>query len=305
MNRIVDFVNFHNQSCRSDSITIPFKRYCELKGFNKRYLELATIFYALTYCTASAIVLLSKYDELTDNAELFWKNNKDLLLFQSDRKYVKMNDMFVPALEDFLNKGVFEYLDRQEKINVEEFVRVISNVRYFGRFSSFLFLDCYDCLFDKTSYNNKLNWYEGSTVTSGMFNVLGEDDKANLWDREHKLKLDLDLFNSYADELLDKVSLGKDLATLQSNLCAYRKLFKQSRYIGYYTDRVLEECNIVFRNYPEYKSDYDLLLEARRQTVSNEYLGELNGWNGIRNDLKKFYSKHGYWDWTLSNNSLF
>lgn len=298
MNRIDDFIVFHNKSCTADSIVLPLKKYCELKEYSKRELEQVNIFYALTYCTASTIILMNKFDELKKNPEDFWKNNKNTLLFQSDRKYVKMNDMFVSAWQDFAEKHIFEQLDKQDVIDVEQAIKIVQGVKYFGRFSAFLFLECYCCLFDKACKNNKLDWQNGNTVTSGMFNVLGEDEKADLWDKEHKLKIDSELFDKYANDFLEQVELGKELAVLETNLCAYRKLFKKSRYIGYYSDRVLEESYQVFNNYPAYKSELKLLFKAREMVIAPEFLGEKNGWNGIRPELKKFYIQTGSWDWT-------
>lgn len=40
--------------------------------------------------------------------------------------------------------------------------------------------------------------------------------------------------------------------------------------------------------------DFDLLFKARENIIDCEFLGEKNGWVGIRKELKKFYVKYGF-----------
>ena len=304
MDRIADYVDFHNRSFRSDDVTLVLKKYCEMKRYGIVDLERACAFYSLTYSVASTVVLMQKIDELINDPDGFWIRNKNKLVFQSDRKYVKMNDTFIGSCLDLFEKNVFGYLYSQDVIDVEKSVKYIEGVKYFGRVSAFLLIETYCCLFDKKCCNNKLDWKNGSTVTSGILNVLGRDYEAEIWDREHNLKIDCDELDRVANKLLELVSFDKELPILESNLCAYRKLFKQSRYLGYYSDRCLEEIYKVFQYYPEYEEEKRLIFLAREQSVDSEFLGEKNGWSGIRPWLKKFYVKTGKWDWT-SSESLF
>ena len=68
-----------------------------------------------------------------------------------------------------------------------------------------------------------------------------------------------------------------------SDLCSYRKLFKQSRYLGYYVDRQQEELLFLEKSWPE-KDFWEELWQYRRKYVPDEYLGELNGWEGIQRE---------------------
>lgn len=294
--RIGDFVKFHNESCLADTIVEPLRVYLSLSGNdNEEAKKEAVLLYSLTYSVPTTIVLMKKLPELKANPQEFWKKYKSRLLFQSDRKYVKMNDRFAQAYSEFWHNGVFESLKKTN--DLAEAVTVVENCYGFGRFSAFLFLETYGVIFGKTFTNNKLDWKNGATVTSGLFNVLGLDEQADDWDKRHKLWCKPETLDQIANEILGCVTRGKELAILETNLCAYRKLFKGSRYIGYYSDRVLDELHYSLKTFPECAKELNLLFTAREKVIPDKYLGEKHGWTGIRKELKKFYLKNGDWQW--------
>lgn len=293
-NRAEDFIQFHDECCKADSIVLQLKKYCELKNFDEKEKENAVLLYSICYSIPTTIVLLNSLDKIKKEPLSFWKTNKEKLIFQSDRKYVKMNDKFVKTYFDF-NRDIFQQLKKVKQINLEYFVKKIEKCFFFARFSAFLFLEAYSCVFDKKIVNNKIDWLNGSTVTSGMLNVLGRDNEANIWDKQKKIYISIEVLDKSLNWLLSKATLGKDISVMETNLCAYRKLFKGSRYLGYYSDRALEELNKTIKNFPEYKNDLELLFEAREKTIPEKYLGEKNNWTGIRKELKKNYIKTGDW----------
>lgn len=294
--RIKDFIEFHNESCRADTIVEPLKVCLELSGNDsEKAKKEAVLLYSLTYSVPTTIVIMKKLPELKKNPENFWKKYKRKLLFQSDRKYVKICDRFAKAYQDFWGNGVFEKLERTN--DLEKSVNIVEKCFGFGRFSAFLFLETYGAIFNKNFVNNKLDWKNGATVTSGLFNVLGKDKEADLWDKNHKLEYAPSELDKVANSILDCVSRGKELAVLETNLCAYRKLFKGSRYLGYYSDRVLEELYYNINMFPECKNELSLLFTARELVIPEKYLGEKHGWTGIRKELKKLFINKGIWKW--------
>ena len=61
-----------------------------------------TYFYATTYCCASAIFLLQNRERIMKNYQAFADEYKQKLVFQSDRKYVRMLDNFKGMLETWV-----------------------------------------------------------------------------------------------------------------------------------------------------------------------------------------------------------
>lgn len=295
-NRVRDFIWFHEESCKADTIVEPLKWYLEYKHFSKELKEKAVLLYSLTYSVPSTIVILDKIDEFEKDPDGFWERNKEKLIFQSDRKYVKIDNAFVRAYFDFIKNGIFKEFDKYEAIDIEKAVKTICKSYFFARFSAFLFIETYSVVFDKRVDGFKIDWKNGSTVTSGLLNVVGRDDEANLWDKKRVLVVGEDFLDKVLGELLKIASTGKNASIMETNLCAYRKLFKGSRYLGYYSDRVLEELNKTIKNFPECE-DLKLLFKAREEVIPKKYLGEKKGWNGIRKELKKLYIEKGIWKW--------
>ena len=79
---------------------------------------------------------------------------------------------------------------------------------------------------------------------------------------------------------------------LETSLCAYEKMFRGTRYNGYYADRMLQETLKMMRT-PNLRDDCEEVLTARAVAIPQQYLGEIGGWNGIRKELKKYYKEQG------------
>lgn len=294
--RIQDFKEFHEKSCLVDSIVETLKEYCEIKKLTKKQKEDLVLLYSLTYSIPSSIVILNKIKEFESDPEFFWETNKSKIIFQSDRKYVKIDNAFVKAYFDFKGKKIFELLDPEKQLNLESCVKLLENCFFFGRFSAFLFIEAYSCVFEKEVVGFKIDWKNGQTVTSGLLNAIGRDNEADFWDKNKRLSIETNVLDKIIENLLGIVSVGKNASVMETNLCAYRKLFKGTRYLGYYSDRVLEELNQTIKNYPDCK-DLFVLFTARARKIPQKYLGEVNGWSGIRKDLKSFFKKTGVWEW--------
>lgn len=294
--RICDFIEFHEESCKADSIVSVLKKVCEELNLNTKQKELACLFYSLSYSVPTALVCLFKFDEFLKNKELFWKKNKNKLIFQSDRRWVKMNDEFIKSFDSFIDSGIFKKLSKKETIDVSEAIDCICKCYYFSRFSAFLFLEAYITVFDKKTKKDKIDWKKGDTATSGLLNVINLDKEANEFDKKGVLVVDSHLLDRLLDKLIDSVSIGKNSAIIETNLCAYRKLFKGSRYLGFYADRMLGELMKTIEQYPE-EAKLNQIFKSREKIIPKKYLGEANGWYGVRTELKKRFLKTGEWKW--------
>ena len=96
------------------------------------------------------------------------------------------------------------------------------------------------------------------------------------------------------DALVEKLEqdCGANFTDIESTICAYSKLFKGTRYLGYYIDRFQEELIQALKNdYPE--KDMYTLFGLRARVTPNAYLGEFMGWAGIRKERNKLWLKEG------------
>ena len=272
--------------------------YCMLPVFADEYsldddqrIWLAYL-YGLSYSQTTAIRVFMEFPELRSiglgKSQKFWDSNKSTLYFNPDRKYVKNNDQFVPSVMKFktLTEGSpVEYWDELTKGGFESmYKKAKRDWYYFGPMGLYLFFDAmYGLLPDKYVDPDSIDWANcGRTVPEGMAHLLYMDEliKSN--------RYPLDKFNSIVRQICDRTN--QPVVIVESTLCAFRKFFKATRYLGYYADRMLVECNQVDCFMRELGID---VYKYRRQSIPEYLLGEVNGWDGIQKDRLRLWLDKG------------
>lgn len=308
--RLREFIWYHlngDGDCNGQVL----RAYSEMKGLNAQQKFDLAYFYATTYCCASAIFLLQKQDDIKKDPSAFADRYKGKLVFQSDRKYVRMRDTFKKMLTEWseLIRHEREQFDRKTDVNTGTIntgaaLHSVQEWYFFSRFSAYLFVETYcDILKIAASHASGLD-YEGDSMTfgGGLCYVFGKDIEAKYIQKNHKLPFSTDLFEQMIHGLQQQVKKagGDDsLVKLETSLCAYEKFFKGTRYNGYYADRQLDEIDKLHGN-PEMQEACRDVLMAREIAVPDIYLGEKHGWKGIRTELKKSYQQtnciNGYYE---------
>lgn len=273
------------------------------KGLSRQECFDLTYFYATTYCCVSAIFLLENRNRIRSDYSAFADEYKRKLIFQSDRKYVRMLDNFRSMLAtwaNLLDKHGADFDGRfinRNTIDTKAAILEIERWFFFRRFSAYLFIETYcDILGLEGSRAEGLD-YEGDAMTfaGGLFYCFGMDNEAQYVQAHHKLPTDQQTFEALLFELQEQVKAagGDDNVTkLETSLCAYEKFFKGTRYNGFYADRMLGEV-VTMLAQEEFQSAAREVLEARERAIPSVYLGEKNGWHGIRKDQKKAYRENG------------
>lgn len=286
-NRMQEFIKFANLAYKYDNLTTFLKKYAGLANLDKKQCNLLILLYSLTYCLSTAIVFLRNIENFKQSPYKFWSSYKNKLVFVSDKKWVKINNKFIDSFFSFVNSGVLEQLEKEKIINIGEYVKKLSKINYFGRFSAFLFLEHYISFWNIDKCNDTMDWQKGDTATSGLFNVLKQDDLANAWDKQ-PFKIDCEKCDKIANFILKKTEFT-DITTLETMLCFYRKLFKASRYLGFYSDREYEAFVKNRFYFKELQKDWDLFLKARKLAFPKFILCESYNKFGVRKELKKIY----------------
>lgn len=301
--RIQEFIWYHihgDGDCNGQVL----RAYAEMKCLDAQQKFDLAYFYATTYCCASAIFLLQRRSIIKKDPSAFADLYKGKLIFQSDRKYVRMRDTFKKMLTEWSEQIRLERekFDRQTgthtgTISTDKALQAVQEWYFFSRFSAYLFVETYcDILGIQATRVSGLD-YEGDSMTfaGGLCYVYGKDIEARYIQKNHKLPFSTDLFEQMIHSLQQQVKKagGDDsLVKLETSLCAYEKFFKGTRYNGYYADRQLEEIYELHFN-PEMQEACRDVLTARALAIPNRYLGEKHGWKGIRTELKKSYQKTG------------
>ena len=253
--------------------------------------------YGLTYSTTTAILIFRHFPKLgfveVDDLESFWRENKQRLYFNRDRRYIKNNDQFVKAIIglqnlEHSNRGLRYHLTTRTDEQIYQ--RIVKNWPYFGRHAAFLFFDAYSKMFGECTLSSISNWNEAHTIAEGLALATYDDELYQRAKSKHLTPGDAKIL----DALVVKIEqdCGANFTDIESTICAYAKLFKGTRYLGYYIDRFQEELKHARENdYPE--EDMLLLWKLRSEVSPPTFLGEYMSWSGIRKDRCKLWLKEG------------
>lgn len=250
--------------------------------------------YGLTYSCTTAIRMFEVLPS-TDSINMkllkgFWRAEKDTLWFNPDKKYIKNNDQVIPAIKSV--KGILSQYPSLMHW-VMDFSRggfrslykgILLEWDFFGPMGAYLFFDALYGLCPELYVDpDKLDWKgSGKTVVEGMAHMLYMDELIE------SREFPLDKFNRIVDKL--QGNSGKPKVLIESTLCAFRKYFKGTRYVGYYADRMLEECHFVDSLKGVKTPD---VWALREKSVPKEFRGEDNGWSGVRKDKLKGWLERG------------
>ena len=267
------------------------------------------LLYSACYCMGTACILQHELDYRTltkSQAKRFWTENKQRLIFQSDRRYIKNMNQFVDIVGEFIRRSKrrpWQYLQQfvmetPEK-TYDAMYKEVSSWRYYGRFGTILFLYNINKLMGIQMDSKEYDWKNGKTTTAAIFNSIYEDDRANEFENTNAISADDKKFlNKFLGKLITRLSTKYPDKTwtvmgVTSDLCSYRKLFKQTRYLGYYVDRQQEELLWLQDRWPKYQPIWENFWADRKKYIDRQYLGELNNYTGIQKDLMRAWVERG------------
>lgn len=250
--------------------------------------------YGMSYSTTTAIRFSQEFPTIKDvkpaTLKAYWASERNSLYFLPDKKYLKNMNQVVPAIKSLytLSKGNLEsYLTPYlEEPNLDSLYKEIrSHWAYFGTHGAFLFFDAlYTLAPEKYNDITALDWKNGGqTVVEGMAHLLGDDEAIDT------KQYNFARYNKMVDKLSKKFNQPR--IAVESQLCFFRKLFKGTRYMGYYADRQLVEC---LDTAELLKDRYNIDIWKYREQAIPEYMrGEVGGWNSIRKDRLNLFKTTG------------
>lgn len=254
----------------------------------------AAFLYGLSYSCTTVFQFMNRFPTIQDvtsrSIKLFWAENKENLWFQPDKRYLKNNDQVIPAIKSLVHLSggnLTEYMVPLLKQGFDSaYAHILKNWKYFGPSGAYLFFDAiYGLLPQLYSDPTHLDWKNcGQTVPQGMAHLLGLDDQAI-----GNAPYDIQRYDRAVDRWAKNLDSPK--IVIESNLCFLRKLFKGTRYLGYYADRQLCECAAV-SNILDKQCGIDI-WDYRKRTCPKYLRGESNGWEGIRKERYKIFLNTG------------
>lgn len=265
---------------------------------------------SVTYNEITCIILDRLMYVERKSPEEIWKKYKAVLNFGSARKYAKNNNLFIPLMREWFKETKYnpyawlkQYNTSDEEMTCLKIEKALQQFQYVGRFASDLFVESVVYLKDYLNINIKqparLDWKNCANLTSGIFNIFYEDEKADLYDKTKKLTKEDEQFLTKALIRIQKAIhvvypfQNNDITMFVGKICSFRNLFKNARYGGFHHDRQLGVIKEYEKVLPQYKDIYDECYKLRKDMFDQRFLGELNGWSGIRKERKKLWTTTG------------
>ena len=311
--RLKKFVEYQHE--------VPSIHYRVLGEYIKKYIsDKNTAVYMCWYmsCTYNEVtcVLLQelinlkaiKKSHIREYFENFWEKYKKILDFGSSRKYAKNMNWFPTLMCEFINltkNQPYKWLKKfgSGELGYKNLFKTLESLKFVGRFAAELFMESvlYLNRYFETDFVEpcKLDWVNCSNLTSGLLNIFYFDEEANQFDKTGKLPVSEDflteklklvqnyIYDKYPEQNGDGINL------FVGKICSFRNLFKKSRYGGFHHDRELGVLKSYEKLLPEYQWIWDRFFKLRKTMFHTRFLGELNGWDGIRPERKKLFVTKG------------
>lgn len=300
--RLAEFVDYHIHG-DGEANGVILRELADRRRMTRQERYELAYFYSVTYCIMSALTMMNEKAEIFRDPAGYADAHLKTLIFQSDRRYTRVNGNFGKMLRQFVSdlsdeKSFREKTSAGEAVSLQKALNEVRQWYFFGRFGAFLFIETYCRITgDELRGGQTIDWSEGDTATSGLMNVFGLDRSADYFDKHDKLperitKEKLDMMLNKVTSEISKAGGSTNLTEVETSLCAYRKFYKGTRYNGYYLDRILEEL-IWFEKAQGRSRDLDDIYRIRADRFDPRYLGEAHGWKGVRPECKTLYKQTG------------
>lgn len=273
-----------------------------------------------TYQEVTSLILLEEVpygDEFGRRFDEWYKSNKSHTIIGSSKKHMAYMSRLENTMYDYERtfgnnpaEFVMDYLSNTED-PVERSKTIknrISKIKNMGRFAQDYFVETLHLL-QKQGYNSfnfgdemTVDYYNGSNLTSALFNINYMDDLADRYDAGEMGNKELSGYSSLFDETIKTIdntileTYGERVEStfFVTKLCSFRNLFKNSRYGGFHHDRQLGYIRRYQKTQPSKETLLNEILDIRSSKFKHSLLGETNGWDDVRSERKRIWTEHGF-----------
>lgn len=299
MTRLEEFLAYHDAMDAAGDIdpTYPMLRYVSDRfELNEEQRFWLSYLYAMTYCGATVFYIYNEFPdaENVDEGRLrrWWAANREKLVFQTDRRWVRSRNQFCGAVMDYRRwlRGQtqaerFAGFASGARNDAETYRRAYASAAtlyQMGRFGLFLFLEAVHVVTGFRMEPNNLDMANAESSRNGLCYALGQDGSITGPEtgRTRLTSAELAWLGSEFDFLLARMKgrpwqrRAPDVWSVETTLCAFKKHKRSgSRYVGYYLDRQAKEIQQMQANVTEGVA-WRVLWEFRQETFLPHYLRE-------------------------------
>lgn len=271
---MVSYTEYHNHSLDAGDIdpSVSCLKYlADRYELNLEQRYWLSFLYGTNYCATTTFYIYNEFPDYQmvnlSRLEIWWREKKNSLIFQTDRRRIKNNDQFIDSFISYRSLVKNSQQDYFFSSHWKEVYLKIEKIKYFGRFSLFNYLDVLNRITDVNLEPAYLNMLEAESCRNGLCFAIEREDliKDKITKREA-----LFLHNQFLE--LKSKHRG-NIFQIETTLCAYKKYRYGKRYVGFYIDRLHDEIKQMENNITEGVA-WEVLWDFRRETFQPQYLKE-------------------------------
>jgi hypothetical protein len=283
-----DFVKYSKLSLAiwdNDPSYPILKKYYELSGMTEKQKHWHVLLYLTFYRLTSAEAVFEYYpnQEVVTLKQWYPTDYTRRGLRGDKRKQEKFINQFA-GFE--LDKLVRKLTADKGKLGWFVFEKILQkNFWYVGTWTTYKWADLLQYVFDFDIKAPDLSNGGGKTTTGPVAGLM------KLFDIP-KQECDEELGIWVYNEMIKRGVEVRDNNTLETLLCDFKAMCAGKYYVGHDIDSFLNEITLM-----ENEGVKKIYMEARKQTLNEKFLGEYNGWEGIRPELRKLYQRNKQIKW--------
>lgn len=299
MNLTEEYFEYHAKSVEIGDVdpAYPMIGYlCDRFELNIEQRYWLAFLYALTYCGPAVYAIYNRFPDYETVNEWavsrWWSQNKLRLLFQSDRRWVKSNDVFPVAISAYramigrkTQQEFFESRIDSDPLRSYRIVsRTASSLPNFGRFALFLYTEALAVICGLPIEPDRLDLSDAESSRNGVAFAIGRKDlltgKAGNG-RKVLAASQIRFLQGQLSRLVrefreQRPGVRADIWNVETTLCAFHKFKKGQRYVGYYLDRQYKEI-LKMQSLMKEGVCWTPLWDYRSECLDHRYLREKLG----------------------------
>lgn len=269
MNRIADYIRYHVDSSRALDIDpqVEAIRYlCDRYELNEEQRLWLCFLFSTNYCVPTTYFMYNEFPDYqtvdVPRLERWWTANRDKLIFQTDRAWVRSRNQFVGVFESYrqhirqwsggsdLQAEALHNLLAEGQTPTERYALLLDrfDVAQFGRFTMFLYSELLYNI-GGIPIGVQFDIREAESSRNGLVFALGLENEAYTGRTGKTLPEDtIAVLNSGLRYIVSRIQelpinpRHKTLWSVETTLCAYKKhVLRGSRWVGYYIERMRRE----------------------------------------------------------------
>jgi len=274
---------------------------CDRYELNNEQRYWLAYLYSTCYCGATTFFIYNEFPDWENvdfgRAERWWTANRDKVVFQTDRRWVRSRNQWVQMIRSYSQKvrpltqeGYLAgyIVPRDPFLTWKMLADEASTWFQMGRFGLWLYTEALHVVTGYPAEPSSMLMKDAESCRNGLAMAIGRPDLNTHGSTGARLRLAdyrylQGAFNEVVAELR-RVDPGSNVWNIETTLCAYKKYHLGKRWPGYYIDRQHDEIAKAQAAVVN-GVDWSVLWDYRRETFRREHLREFPNSSYIENDI--------------------